>query len=69
MKYRYTDWSKGPVLYVIHQRTRGGYDWPKHAGEVVFETEAANILEADAKMLAATGIDPAKRVDIGCSLP
>lgn len=36
--------------------------------EVVFECEAEDILEADKKYTAATGHDPRKQNNIGCSI-
>lgn len=72
--YTYTDWSKGPVVEIVKQSWRGGIPWSagpyheKHAGEVVFQCDALDILVADAELLAATGIVAAKAMMVGCSI-
>lgn len=58
----------------IKQTTRGGHFWgdgPYHKifkGEVVFECDAPGILEADAMLKSATGIEAAKAFNVGCSI-
>lgn len=82
--YTYTDHSLGgPVLKppnrlgkcppLVHiglalGRPSFGQPFPAHKGMVVFECDASNILEADALLLAKTGIVAAKSAEIGCAL-
>lgn len=71
-RYTYTDHSKGPVIGTYYGLAIGrpsfGRPFEKHAGEMIFECEAENILDADAALLMATGIKAEKRVDVGCSV-
>lgn len=73
-RFRYTDWSKGPVLYAVKQSFRGGIPWSsgpwidKHAGEVIFECAAPDIMTADTALRDATGIDPVSALMVGCAI-
>jgi hypothetical protein len=62
------------VVDVVKQTHRGGQPWgsgpyhEKHAGEVVFECDAPDILAADARFQASTGRIPAKEFLVGCDI-
>ncbi len=72
--YKYTDWAKGPVIEVVKQTHRGGHLWgsgaylEKHAGEVIFECDAPDILSADVKFHKATGRIAIKEFLVGCDI-
>lgn len=70
-KYTYTDRMAGHVIDTAHASllsNQPGRAFPVHAGEVRFECEAANILEADAKLLAATGLKASKEMSLCCAI-
>lgn len=69
--YTYTDRMAGPVITTAHASLlsrQPGRPFPVHAGEVVFECDADNILAADEKLLAATGLVASKQVSVCCAI-
>lgn len=66
-KYTYIDYRLGPVIYTVMAKD-SRRSFPVHTGEVIFECDAANILEADKEFKSITGIDPNKVPEIACSL-
>lgn len=70
--YLYTDHLAGPVTHSVAKLALGrpGYGKmvPVHAGAVLFECQAKDILEADALLFAATGRIAEKDQGIGCAI-
>lgn len=70
-KYTYTDRMAGPVIDTAHASilsNNPGRSFPVHAGEVRFACDAADILEADAKLLVATGLTASKSPSLCCAI-
>lgn len=70
--YTYTDRMAGPMLYTTTGLRLGfasfGRPFPVHAGEVIFECEASDILAADEKLLADTGLVASKQASVCCAI-
>jgi len=70
-RYTYTDRMAGPVIDTAHGSLlskQPGRPFPVHAGKVIFECDAATILEADAKLLEVTGRVAAKEASVCCAI-
>lgn len=72
--YVYTDRNQGPVIGAafgsfLSYPGNSGKKYVVHTGVVIFECDAIDIVDADAKMQSASGIDPSdwKQLHITCS--
>lgn len=70
-RYTYTDRMAGPLIgmeYGSLLSKQPSRPFPVHAGKVNFECDAADILEADAKLLAATGLTASREMSLCCAI-